>query len=80
MPPVLSGEAPVTPALIAQLQPDEVVIAVGAEPMQLKVPGGQLPHVTNSHEVLAGRIKVSGKVVIIGGGLVGLEVAEYVHG
>lgn len=70
---------PVTPELIAGLQPDEVVIAVGAEPMQLRVPGGQLPHVTNSHEVLAGKTAVSGRVVIIGGGLVGLEVAEYVH-
>lgn len=71
---------PVTPALIAELQPDEVIIAVGAAPMELKVPGGQLPIVANSHDVLAGKARVSGKVVIIGGGLVGLEVAEYVHG
>ncbi|MDY8024639.1 FAD-dependent oxidoreductase [Paenibacillus polymyxa] len=71
---------PVTPALIAELKPDEVVIAIGAAPMAMKVPGGQLPMVTNSHEVLAGKVPISGRVVIVGGGLVGLEVAEYVHG
>ncbi|MDF2923863.1 MAG: oxidase [Paenibacillaceae bacterium] len=71
---------PVTPSLVAELQPDEVVIAVGAVPMELKVPGSQLPLVTNSHDVLSGKAKVAGQVVIVGGGLVGLEVAEYVHG
>ncbi|WP_040952837.1 NAD(P)/FAD-dependent oxidoreductase [Gorillibacterium massiliense] len=71
---------PVTASLIAELQPDEVVIAVGSAPMELKVPGSQLPMVTNSHDVLSGKKTVSGKVVIIGGGLVGLEVAEYLHG
>jgi 2,4-dienoyl-CoA reductase-like NADH-dependent reductase (Old Yellow Enzyme family)/thioredoxin reductase len=67
-------------ALIAEIRPDEVIMAVGAAPLALKVPGGQLPNVTNSHEVLSGKATVSGKVIIIGGGLVGLEVAEFVHG
>ncbi|QUL53431.1 FAD-dependent oxidoreductase [Paenibacillus tritici] len=71
---------PVTSALLDELRPDEVIVAVGAAPMELKVPGSHLPMVTNSHEVLSGKIAVSGKVVIIGGGLVGLEVAEYLHG
>ncbi|MNM23418.1 NADH oxidase [compost metagenome] len=71
---------PVTASVLEELQPDEVIVAVGAAPMELKVPGGQLPLVTNSHDVLAGKSEVSGKVIIIGGGLVGLEVAEYLHG
>lgn len=71
---------PVTPSLLDELRPDEVIIAVGAAPMELRVPGSHLPMVTNSHDVLSGKAKVAGKVVIIGGGLVGLEVAEYVHG
>ncbi|MDY8023272.1 FAD-dependent oxidoreductase [Paenibacillus polymyxa] len=70
---------PVTPSLIAELQPDEVIVAVGATPMELKVPGSHLPLVTNSHDVLAGKLTISGKVVVVGGGLVGLEVAEYLH-
>ncbi|AIQ65669.1 NADH oxidase [Paenibacillus stellifer] len=71
---------PVTASVLEELQPDEVIVAVGAAPMELKVPGGHLPLVTNSHDVLAGKSEVSGKVIIIGGGLVGLEVAEYLHG
>lgn len=70
----------VTPALLDELQPDEVIAAVGSAPMTLRVPGSDLPHVLSSHDVLAGTAQVAGKVVVVGGGLVGLEVAEYVHG
>lgn len=70
---------PITIKLIEEIQPDEVIIAIGAAPMNLNIPGGGLPSVTNSHDVLSGKSKVSGKVIVIGGGLVGLEVAEYLH-
>ncbi|MGG4220584.1 FAD-dependent oxidoreductase [Paenibacillus jamilae] len=69
----------VTPELMEQIKPDEVIAAIGAAPMELKVPGGQRSIVTNSHDVLSGQVKVAGRVVIVGGGLVGLEVAEYLH-
>ncbi len=71
---------PVTTGLIQEINPDEVIVAIGSVPIQLQIPGVNLPNVTNSHEVLAGNKKVSGRVVIIGGGLVGLEVAEFVYG
>lgn len=70
---------PVTPDLIGEIKPEEVIIAIGSIPIKLQIPGANLPHVTNSHDVLAGKKKVSGRVVVIGGGLVGLEVAEYIH-
>lgn len=70
---------PVTEEVIEMIKPDEVFIAVGSSPIELKIPGFGLPHVTNSHDVLAGKSRVSGRVVVIGGGLVGLEVAEYIH-
>lgn len=71
---------PVTKELIEQIKPDEIIMAIGSAPISLKIPGSDLPHVSNSHDVLAGKTKVSGRVAVIGGGLVGLEVAEYVHG
>lgn len=71
---------PVTTELIKEINPDEVIIAVGSEPIKLNVPGADLPHVTNSHDILADKVKVSGEVIVIGGGLVGLEVAEYLSG
>ena len=70
---------PVTKELIGELKPDVVFVAIGSAPMEMKIPGANLPHVTNSHDVLAGKSRVSGKAVVIGGGLVGLEVAEYIH-
>ena len=70
----------VTPKVIEEINPDVVIVAVGSEPINLKVPGADLENVTNSHDVLSGKVNISGKVVIIGGGLVGLEVAEYISG
>lgn len=69
---------PITPEIISQTKAEEVVIAVGAEPMKLNIPGADLPQVVNSHEVLSGKVDLKGEVVIIGGGLVGLEVAEHI--
>lgn len=68
---------PVTEQIIEEIKPDEVVIATGAGPLVLNLPGASLPHVSNAHEVLRGVKAPSGRVVIIGGGIVGVEVAEY---
>lgn len=68
---------PVTPELIKEIAPHEVIIAIGAEPIKPNIPGSDSHHVTNSHDVLAGNSIAAGNVVVIGGGLVGLEVAEY---
>lgn len=67
----------VTPNLIDEIKPDEVIIAIGAKPVHIDIPGIDLPHVTDSHDVLDGFSKPAGNVVVVGGGLVGLEVAEY---
>ncbi|MCQ4921926.1 NAD(P)/FAD-dependent oxidoreductase [Tissierella carlieri] len=68
---------PVTPELIKKINPDEVIIAIGAEPIKPNITGSNGDHVTNSHDILAGNSTANGNVVVIGGGLVGLEVAEY---
>lgn len=67
---------PVTPALIEELRPDAVFCAIGAAPILLHVPGADGPNVCDSHDVLDGRTLPQGNVVVIGGGLVGLETAE----
>lgn len=69
---------PVTAKLIEEVEPDAVINAVGAVPIIPPIPGIDLPNVKNSHEVLNGSSVISkGNVVVIGGGLVGLETAEY---
>lgn len=67
----------VTPELIESIKPDVVINAIGAKPMILPVPGSDLPNVADSHDVLDGRVRPEGHVIVIGGGLVGLEAAEY---
>lgn len=68
---------PVTEELLAEIKPDELIIAIGATARKPNIPGIDLPHVTDSHDVLEGLDKPNGQIVVIGGGLVGLEVAEY---
>ena len=68
---------PVTPELIAEIKPHTVFNAIGAAPIIPNIPGVHEEYVFNSHDVLNGKTNVSGKVVVIGGGLVGMEVAEY---
>ncbi len=70
--------AAVTPELIEKERPDAVIIAVGSEPITPDIPGIDQPHVFSSHELLSGRCPApQGRVLVIGGGAVGVEVAEF---
>jgi 2,4-dienoyl-CoA reductase-like NADH-dependent reductase (Old Yellow Enzyme family)/thioredoxin reductase len=64
-------------ALIEEIKPDAVVIAIGASPIALNIPVEEDANVVGAKEILEGKGGVSGQTVVIGGGLVGLEVAEY---
>ncbi len=61
--------------MVARLSPNAVVVATGAVPAGLDVPGATGPHVVQSHDVLAGTARVSGRVVVVGGRFTGMEVA-----
>lgn len=67
----------VTPEMIEELKPHTVMNAIGAEPIIPQIPGIDKAFVVNSHDVLSGKEKAEGNVVVIGGGLVGMEAAEY---
>lgn len=56
--------------------PDSVIIAVGAKNIIPNIEGVTLPHVYDAWKVLNHEQLPSGKVVVIGGGLVGAETAE----
>lgn len=56
---------------------DEILVATGAVNNIPPIKGSELPLVTSAWDVLAKRSIVFGKVVVIGGGLVGVETAEY---
>ncbi len=66
-----------TPELILEMAPDAVVCATGVKPRKLPIPGIDLPHVVSGKDYLIGAAAVPGqKVVVVGGGDVGCEVAE----
>lgn len=64
-------------ALLEELKPDEVVIAAGASPVKLSIPGIKGENVYSHEQVLMGQTALSGEVAVIGGGLVGIECALY---
>jgi 2,4-dienoyl-CoA reductase (NADPH2) len=67
----------VTPKMIEEEKPDVLILALGAGPLIPNIPGVKGPNVVMAEDILTGRKSVSGAVVIIGGGLVGCETAEF---
>jgi len=66
-----------TPQLIKGMNPDELIIAAGAIPIALDCPGASNDNVITSVDALLGNKKVGDKVVVIGGGEVGCEIAVW---
>lgn len=61
--------------LLEQEAPDYVIMATGASPMTPPIPGIELPHVVQAWDVLAEKVYTGKRVVIVGGGAVGVETA-----
>lgn len=59
------------------MNPHALIIATGAKPVALPIPGINGTNVCTAQDVLDGSVKISGKTVaIIGSGMTGLETAE----
>lgn len=66
-----------TVELIRSFQPYGVILACGGAPIVPHIPGADKSHVCTAEQALAGQPELTGKnVVIIGGGVTGLETAE----
>ncbi len=61
--------------LIEKEAPDLVILATGAEPISPPIPGSDRPNVVQAWDVLEDRVATGRKVVVIGGGAVGVETA-----
>jgi 2,4-dienoyl-CoA reductase-like NADH-dependent reductase (Old Yellow Enzyme family)/thioredoxin reductase len=66
----------VTASFLGQERPDELILATGAIPRILDIPGADLRNVVTAWDVLTGKAKVGKKVLVSGGGMVGCETAE----
>ncbi len=73
---VVLGQS-VDEALLDREQPDTVILATGALPIKPPIPGVELPHVVQAWDVLQDKVLTGRRVVIIGGGAVGVETALF---
>lgn len=65
-------------SLIEKAAPDVVVVATGGSPIiPDDIPGMDKDRVVTAWDVLAGKIRLNGKIVILGGGSVGCETADF---
>jgi NADPH-dependent 2,4-dienoyl-CoA reductase/sulfur reductase-like enzyme len=68
----------VTPDLAAEEKPDDLVVATGGRPRRNAIPGAVRGNVFTAHDLLAGKAELApGKVLVIGGGMVGCETAAF---
>lgn len=74
--------AEVTPEMVEKKEPDVVILATGAAPLIPNIPGVEQDNVVTAVDVLTRRKEVGKAAVIIGGGMVGCETAEFLakHG
>lgn len=71
--------ATVTPAMVQDAAPDVLIVATGARPRMPAIPGADGAAVFTAFDVLSGAVDLApGKVLVIGGGMVGCEVASFV--
>lgn len=66
----------VTPAFIEKFKPDAVVVATGSVPFIPPIPGIEGKNVLRAVDVLRGTVTAKDKVVVIGGNVMGCEVAD----
>jgi 2,4-dienoyl-CoA reductase (NADPH2) len=62
-------------AFLEKQKPDHVILSSGAKPLVLPIAGSDLPHVVQAWDVLLNKVPVGKRVVIVGGGAVGVETA-----
>lgn len=66
---------PVDRRMLAAAKPDFLVLATGGAPITPTIPGVRQEHVVQAWDVLAGKVATGRRVVVVGGGAVGIETA-----
>jgi len=74
---ILRKGTDVTDRMIEEGKPDAVILATGGEKIIPDIPGISLPLVCDAWQILDGKVDAKGKAVVIGGGLIGMETADF---
>ncbi len=62
---------------LKELQADAIILATGSTPLILPIPGLKESGYVTAQDMLLGKAEVGKKVLVVGGGMVGCEAAEY---
>jgi NADPH-dependent 2,4-dienoyl-CoA reductase/sulfur reductase-like enzyme len=68
---------PFTPASLRRGKPDAVIVAIGGKPFFPAIEGIQDSGTISVEEALTGSVSLGSKVLVVGGGGIGAEVADY---
>lgn len=63
---------------LGSLDAEAIILALGAEPLIPAIPGIEGEQVVSAEKILSGLVRPGKKVAVIGGGLVGCEVASFI--
>jgi NADPH-dependent 2,4-dienoyl-CoA reductase/sulfur reductase-like enzyme len=74
---ILRTGTEVTGSMASEGKPEMVILASGGEPIRPDIPGIDLPLVCYAWQVLGGVVPAGRHTVVLGGGLVGMETADY---
>jgi 2,4-dienoyl-CoA reductase-like NADH-dependent reductase (Old Yellow Enzyme family)/thioredoxin reductase len=77
MPIAISIQKEVRLDTIMRENPDVIVLAIGSLPVIPKILGGKRETIFTPSEILRAQCTIGDKILIIGGGMVGCEVAEF---
>lgn len=72
-----SMETEATTERLREANPDVVAVSPGSDPVVPDIPGVDLPHVYPAVAALEGHIPIGRRVVIVGGGGIGVEIAPF---
>ena len=67
----------VTASMVQRINPDVVILAMGARPLIPSIRGVNNKNVVKAWDVLAGKVEVGKQILVAGGGEVGCETAEF---
>lgn len=67
----------VTDRMIEEGNPEAVILATGGEKIVPALPGIDLPMVCDAWQILSGEVAPKGHALVMGGGLIGMETADF---
>jgi NADPH-dependent 2,4-dienoyl-CoA reductase/sulfur reductase-like enzyme len=68
---------PLTKEILTAQRPDAVIVATGGHRIIPAIVGIDLPHVCDAWQILAGSVSPGRNVLVIGGGLIGMEASDF---